>query len=70
MLPFEEWIDWKQHCVWIEEGDTARVAERVAEFHGRWSPAEFRDRQRACRALWLEWLSPYGFFKNLRRYFD
>ena len=48
----------------------ARVAEKVAEFHERLSDQEFRDRQRACRQLWLDWLSPLGFFKNFRRYFD
>ena len=70
VLPFEEWIDWRQHCVWVEGHEVARVAEKVAEFHESLSDAEFKDRQRACRQLWLEWLSPLGFFKNFRRYFD
>jgi len=70
VLPFGEWIDWKQHCVWVERGDIARAAERVAEFHEALSPGEFKERQRACRRLWEEWLSPGGFFKNLRRYFE
>jgi len=48
----------------------ARVAEKVAEFHEGLSDGEFKDRQRACRRLWIEWLSPLGFFKNFRRYFD
>lgn len=70
VLPFEEWIDWREHCVWIEEEDIPDIADKVAEFHERLSPGEFKDRQRACRRLWLEWLSPYGFFKNFRRYFE
>ena len=70
VLPFEEWIDWKQHCVWIEERDVPHIAEKVAEFHESLSPGEFRDRQYECRRLWTEWLSPYGFFKNLHRYFQ
>lgn len=70
VLPFEEWIDWRQYCVWVEAREVSRVAERVAEFHQSLSPAEFKDRQRACRSLWEEWLSPYGFFKNIRRYFE
>jgi hypothetical protein len=70
VLPFEEWIDWKQYCVWIEEHDISRIPDRVAEFHESLSPAEFRDRQRACRRLWEEWLSPYGFFRNIRRHFE
>jgi hypothetical protein len=70
VLPFEEWIDWRRYCVWVEGREVSRVAERIAEFHEGLSPAEFKDRQRACRRLWEEWLSPYGFFKNMRRYFD
>jgi hypothetical protein len=70
VLPFERWVDWKQYCVWVEERDVGRVGERVAEFHEGLSPGEFEERQRACRRLWEEWLSPYGFFKNLRRYFE
>ena len=70
VLPFEEWIDWKRYCVWVEEHEVARVAEKVAEFHDGLSDGEFRDRQRACRQLWSEWLSPLGFFTNFRRYFD
>lgn len=46
-----------------------RLPEMIAEFHERLSPGEFEERQRACRRLWSEWLSPDGFFKNLRRYF-
>jgi hypothetical protein len=70
VLPFEEWIDWKQYCVWVEGRDVARVAEIIAEFHEGLSAGEFKDRQRACRQLWVEWLSPFGFFKSFRRYFD
>jgi hypothetical protein len=54
VLPFEEWIDWRQYCVWVEAREVSRVAERVAEFHQSLSPAEFKDRQRACRSLWEE----------------
>ena len=70
VLPFEEWIDCRQYCVWVEASEVSRVAEKVAEFHEGLSDGEFKDRQRACRQLWLEWLSPFGFFKNFRRYFN
>ncbi len=70
VLPFEEWIDWRQYCVWVEGHEVAHVAEKVAEFHEGLSDEEFRDRQRACRQLWLDWQSPFGFFKNFRRYFE
>lgn len=70
VLPYEGWIDWRAHCVWVPEGDIPRIAERVAAFHAALSPAEFRDLQRRCRALWEDWLSPTGFFANFYRHFD
>jgi hypothetical protein len=69
VLPYEPWIDWKQYCVWVDEQDLAQIAEKVAAFHDRLTPSGFQDLQRACRELWLEWLSPQGFFKNFHRHF-
>jgi hypothetical protein len=68
-LPYEGWIDWKRFSVWVEEGELEHVAERVLEFHERLSPREFEEMQRACRRLWLKWLSPEGFFGNFYRHF-
>jgi hypothetical protein len=69
VLPYEEWIDWKRFGVRVEEGELEHVAERVLEFHERLSPVEFEELQKACRRLWLEWLSPEGFFRNFYRHF-
>ena len=69
VLPYEHWIDWRQYCVWVDEQDLAHIAERVAEFHERLSPRQFEDLQLACRQLWLDWLSPAGFFANFYRHF-
>jgi hypothetical protein len=66
-LPWEREIDWEQHCVRVPERDLKRVGERVLEFHRRHDPASFGERQRACRRLYEEWLSPEGFFGNLHR---
>jgi len=70
VLPFEQWIDWKQYCVWVEEQDIPHIADKVMEFHEQLSPGQFQDLQRACRQLWVEWLSPQGFFKNFYRHFQ
>jgi hypothetical protein len=69
-LPFEEWIDWKRYCVWVEEDDLPCLGERIREFHARLTPQQFQELQMECRQLWLEWLSPQGFFNNFHRYFD
>ncbi len=70
VLPYERWIDWRRHCVWVKEKDLPHIAERVAEFHGRLTEQEFEDRQRACREVWEEWLSPVGYFENFYRHFE
>jgi hypothetical protein len=68
-LPFEKWIDWKRYCVWVEDKDLPYLGERIREFHDRLSPKQFQELQQDCRKLWLEWLSPQGFFTNFHRYF-
>ncbi len=68
-LPFEPWIDWKRYCVWVEEDDLPHLEQRICEFHDRLTPQQFQELQIECRKLWLEWLSPQGFFANFYRYF-
>ncbi|MEA5466978.1 exostosin domain-containing protein [Leptothoe sp. PORK10 BA2] len=63
-LPLDDLIDWKKYCVWVDEKDAGNIAEIVAEFHGRLSPSEFEDLQLACRKIWLEHLSPEGFYSS------
>ena len=68
-MPFERWIDWKHYCVWVEEDDLPHLEQRICEFHDRLTPQQFWELQIECRNLWLEWLSPQGFFANFHRYF-
>ncbi|MEH2383904.1 MAG: exostosin family protein [Nostoc sp.] len=68
-LPFEQYIDWKRYCIWVEEADLPYLGDRIREFHARLTPQQFQDLQIECRKLWLEWLSPEGFFANFHRYF-
>ena len=69
VLPLESSIDWKSHCVWVEGSDVAHIGDQVAAFHASLTPAEFADRQRACRALWETHLSPQGFFAHFPEHF-
>jgi Exostosin family len=69
-LPFEQYIDWKKYCVWVEEEDLPHLGKIISEFHAGLSNQEFQDMQSACRQLWLDWLSPQGFFANFHRYFS
>lgn len=70
VLPYDFLIQWKKYCVWVEEHEVDKIAERVVEFHERLSPSDFVELQHACRKLWEEWLSPEGFFANFYRHFE
>lgn len=65
VVPFAELAEWKRLAVWCPASDVENVGARVAAFHDALTPQEFIDRQHACRRLWLERLSPAGFFSHL-----
>lgn len=64
-LPFDDIIDWKKYCVWVEEKDIDRIGDVVAEFHRNISNEDFIAMQKNARKVWEEYLSPVGFFKRL-----
>jgi len=64
-LPFDNLIDWKSLCIWIEEEDIDRIADIVAEFHANISADEFAELQLKARKIWEDYLSPTGFFNKL-----
>jgi len=68
VLPFENVIDWKSHCVWVDASETAHVADKIVEFHDKLSDEEFAEKQRACRQLWEDRLSGPGFTRYLPEY--
>lgn len=68
VLPYDFGINWKKYCVWVDESDISRVAEKVVNFHDRLSPKEFIDLQYECRRLWEQWVSPEGYFSNFYRH--
>jgi hypothetical protein len=70
VLPLENVIDWKNYCVWIEERDIPHIDAIIAEFHAALSDAQFKDLQLACRKLWLNYLSPESFMRNLPKNFS
>lgn len=65
ILPFENEIDWKNLCLWIEERDLKNIGNIVSDFHSKISPEDFEARQREIRKVWEEYLSPVGFFQTL-----
>ena len=68
VLPYDFAIDWKKYCVWVDEDEIDLIAEKVADFHNSLSASEFKELQHECRRLWLDWISPSGFFRNLEKH--
>jgi|GEM_PF-2129757 len=69
VLPYDDEIDWRKHCVWVEKSEMSRAGEILAEFHSRQTPDSMRAMQLANRRLWQEYLTPLTFYRNLFRKF-
>lgn len=65
VLPFDNIIDWKKVCVWIEEQDIDRIAEKLCEFHASISNEDFKELQRTCRHVWELHLSRRGVLESM-----
>jgi hypothetical protein len=68
ILPFDEFIDWKKHIVWVELAELDQIGTIVENFHAKLSPQEFQSLQMDNRKLWLEMLSVEGYYSNIHRY--
>jgi hypothetical protein len=68
LLPFHEWIPWKDLTVWVEEESLSELADTILDFHHGKSPEAFLALQEKNRSVYEEWLSPLGFAKNMYRY--
>jgi len=67
-MPCEEWVDWKEYCVWVEERELTQLPQKLLAFHNSMSAKEFIEKQYACRKFWEDWLSPHGYFQQFHRY--
>lgn len=70
LLPYDFLIDYRDEFVWVEADEIGYLEETIVAFHAALSPSEFERRQRRCRELWEQLLSPKGFFENFYRHFD
>ena len=70
ILPFDDEIDYRQYCVWVEEHEIPYIGEKVQDFHQCLSSARFVELQKACRELWVSKLSINGFFTQFSTSFS
>ena len=64
LLPFQDQIDYKSIFPWIDVKDLPHAAEILQDFHARLSDDDFIDLQKACRKLWLDHMTPEGFYRD------
>jgi hypothetical protein len=70
VLPYDLLVDWRAHCVWVDEDELPQIGDKVLEFHERLGEKEFLEVQHDCRRFWEQYISPEGFFSNFHRHFE
>lgn len=65
VLPFENEINWKKHCVWVELNELDAIDKILLNFYKNTSEDKLLAIQQSNRKLYEEYLSPLGFFKHL-----
>jgi len=68
VLPLEEWIDYRQRMVWVNESDVHNIGHRLLQFHAQINGDAFINLQSELQGLWNAFLSPGVFFKQAVRY--
>ncbi|TRX41260.1 exostosin domain-containing protein [Flavobacterium restrictum] len=61
-LPFQTQINWKSHCLFIEEHDVDKIGEKILEFHNTLTPTAFEKWQKDNRALWQTYFTKENYF--------
>ena len=67
VLPFENEIDWKKHCVVVPHKKWQEVGHYLIQFYRTHTSKELIEIQKSNRKIWEEYLSPLGFVKNIRK---
>lgn len=66
-LPLEDEIDYDRFIVRVPEAALASLPARIRDFHRRLDDAAFRGLQQEIRRIWVEQLSPLGFYAAVAR---
>lgn len=70
VLPFEDKINWKEHCIWIEETEINNIGDKIIEFHQNISSSDFIELQQKNRNLWKKYFPIQGFNHQLYKYIN
>jgi hypothetical protein len=64
-FPFDELINWDNHCLIIEEENVRFIGEILNQFHAKFTDSEFVALQKANRKLWEDYFKKDSFFIRL-----
>lgn len=64
LLPFQDEIDYKAIFPWIDIKDLHHAPEILRAYHANLSADDFIDKQKACRKLWEDHMTPDGFHQD------
>jgi hypothetical protein len=67
-LPYENWIDYSKHTLWVEHNEIDNVGKIIQSFWRTLDENTYRNIQLSNRKLWEEYLSPEGFFSKLAEF--
>jgi len=65
IYPYDELIDWKGLCVWVDARRMDALPKKLLKFHASLDDNTFVELQRKIRREWVERLSMGGYFATL-----
>jgi hypothetical protein len=66
-LPFHQIIDWKSHCLIVNENEVKDLSQKILEFHNQFTNKELIKMQQSNRLLWEKYFTKEGFFLNFEK---
>lgn len=63
-LPLEDFIDWKQHVVWVNYNERHLIVDKIVAFHTLHNESSLNALFLKNRRLWEDYLQLYPFFKS------
>ena len=67
-LPFEDQINWRDICIWVDVSELSRIGDIIMTFHHSMTKNKFIEKQVYCRELWLKYFSKQGFYSQFQIY--
>jgi hypothetical protein len=69
LLPLDNFIDWAEHCVILDESEFKSIGNYIKKFHNDLSADSFLKLQEGNRKLWEDFLTRHSFFKVIHDQF-